>query len=231
MKLILSLILIISSLQAFSQLGFTEKQIVEKQGKYFKKEIGKTDIMLYYHSKIINDFGEPCTELIVYFVDIETKKCYLESYTSCKNAINSYVKTLNKMGVQLNDSIWKNYKNNSTYILKTEQNIASIGHSYSDVNLKTDLGLSVLKDELNICKRDYQTLLKQNEVLKDQNIKLINDSKKMITLTSSGAENIEKALQSMKEKDLKINRMQDALNKKDSIILIYINELKIKTGK
>ena len=53
----------------------------------------------------------------------------------------------------------------------------------------------------------------------------------MTILTQKGAENIEKALASIKEKDLKILRMQDALMKKDSLMLVYITELKMKSNK
>jgi chemotaxis protein MotB len=39
----------------------------------------------------------------------------------------------------------------------------------------------------------------------------------MTILTTKGAQNIEKALESIKEKDLKISRMQDALTKKKTV--------------
>ncbi|MDZ4149420.1 MAG: OmpA family protein, partial [Flavobacteriaceae bacterium] len=45
-------------------------------------------------------------------------------------------------------------------------------------------------------------------------------------LTSKGASNLEKTLESLKEKDLKINRMQDALTKRDSMTLALVTSLK-----
>jgi chemotaxis protein MotB len=48
----------------------------------------------------------------------------------------------------------------------------------------------------------------------------------MTILTTKGAQNIEKALESIKEKDLKISRMQDALTKKDSVTLAVVTSLK-----
>jgi chemotaxis protein MotB len=52
----------------------------------------------------------------------------------------------------------------------------------------------------------------------------------MTTLTAKGAENIEKALETIKEKDLKISRMQDALTKKDSVTLALVTSLKREVG-
>jgi tetratricopeptide (TPR) repeat protein len=52
----------------------------------------------------------------------------------------------------------------------------------------------------------------------------------MTTLSSQGAANIEKALETIKEKDLKITRMQDALTKKDSVTLALVTSLKSSVG-
>jgi chemotaxis protein MotB len=49
-------------------------------------------------------------------------------------------------------------------------------------------------------------------------------------LTSKGATNLEKSLESLKEKDLKITRLQDALNKKDSVTLALVTSLKREVG-
>jgi hypothetical protein len=49
---------------------------------------------------------------------------------------------------------------------------------------------------------------------KEYNQSLITTGKDMTILTSKGADNVEKALESMKERRLKITRMQDALTKK-----------------
>ena len=52
----------------------------------------------------------------------------------------------------------------------------------------------------------------------------------MTTLSTKGAQNIEKALESMKEKDLKITRLQDALTKKDSVTFALVSSLKSSVG-
>jgi chemotaxis protein MotB len=52
----------------------------------------------------------------------------------------------------------------------------------------------------------------------------------MTVLTTKGAENLEKTLESLKERDLKISRLQDAVSKKDSITLAIVSSLKKSVG-
>jgi chemotaxis protein MotB len=59
---------------------------------------------------------------------------------------------------------------------------------------------------------------------------LIKSSKDLTMLTQQGASNLEKSLESLKEKDLKINRLQDALTKKDSVTLALVTSLKKEVG-
>lgn len=73
-------------------------------------------------------------------------------------------------------------------------------------------------------------LTSENDNLKKNNSDLINTSKEMTVLTTKGAQNIEKALETIKEKDLKINRLQDALTKKDSVTLALVTSLKKEVG-
>ena len=70
----------------------------------------------------------------------------------------------------------------------------------------------------------------QNDNLKSTNQGLITTTKDMTVLTTKGAQNIEKALETIKEKDLKISRMQDALTKKDSVTLALVTSLKSSVG-
>ena len=70
----------------------------------------------------------------------------------------------------------------------------------------------------------------QIDFLKKNNSDLINNMGNMTTLSSQGAQNIEKALETIKEKDLKITRMQDALTKKDSVTLALVTSLKSSVG-
>ncbi len=66
--------------------------------------------------------------------------------------------------------------------------------------------------KLNTCLAEKDALSSQNEYLKQNNSDLIKSSKEMTVLTTQGAQNIEKALESLKEKDLKISRLQDAFS-------------------
>jgi chemotaxis protein MotB len=84
--------------------------------------------------------------------------------------------------------------------------------------------------KLNLCLTEKEALSQQNEYLKKNNTDLINNSKEMTVLTTKGAANIEKALETIKEKDLKISRMQDALTKKDSVTLALVTSLKSSVG-
>lgn len=79
-------------------------------------------------------------------------------------------------------------------------------------------------------KGQVSDLRKANNDLKEANQGLIQNTKDMTVLTTKGAENLEKSLESMKEKDLKITRLQDALNKKDSVTLAIVSSLKKAVG-
>src|SRR5690554_5309454 len=66
--------------------------------------------------------------------------------------------------------------------------------------------------------------------MRKTNEDLIQSSKDLTMLTSKGATNLEKSLESLREKDLKITRLQDALTKKDSVTLALVTSLKREVG-
>ncbi|WP_309642360.1 OmpA family protein [Flavobacterium sp.] len=84
--------------------------------------------------------------------------------------------------------------------------------------------------KLNLCLTEKAAMSSQVDFLKKNNSDLINNMGNMTTLTTQGATNIEKALETIKEKDLKITRMQDALTKKDSVTLALVTSLKSSVG-
>ncbi|HOZ75384.1 MAG TPA: OmpA family protein [Flavobacterium sp.] len=84
--------------------------------------------------------------------------------------------------------------------------------------------------KLNTCLSEKEAMNAQLDYLKKNNSDLINNMGNMTTLSTKGAQNIEKALESMKEKDLKITRLQDALTKKDSVTLALVTSLKKEVG-
>jgi len=80
----------------------------------------------------------------------------------------------------------------------------------------SDASLNALRDQLG-------DLRKTNDVL-------INNTKEITLLTSKGADNLEKTLESLQERDLKINRLQDAITRKDSVTLAIVSSLKKSVG-
>ncbi|MEQ3662675.1 MAG: OmpA family protein [Flavobacterium sp.] len=84
--------------------------------------------------------------------------------------------------------------------------------------------------KLNTCMTEKEALANQIDFLKKNNSDLINNMGNLTTLTTKGAENLEKSLESLKEKDLKISRLQDALTKKDSVTLALVTSLKKDVG-
>ncbi len=84
--------------------------------------------------------------------------------------------------------------------------------------------------KLNQCLTEREAFANQLEFLKKNNSDLINNMGNLTTLSSKGAENLEKSLESLKEKDLKITRLQDALTKKDSVTLAIVTSLKSSVG-
>lgn len=66
----------------------------------------------------------------------------------------------------------------------------------------------------------------ENEFLKSTNQGLIKQIGDMTTLTAQGAENLEKSLESLQEKDLTIRKLQDAVTRRDSVNLSLVQSLK-----
>jgi chemotaxis protein MotB len=98
-------------------------------------------------------------------------------------------------------------------------------------NTKSLLDSATVK--LNSCSEEKEaalaqlaTLTEQNNFLRANNQDLINNIGNLTTLSKKGAENLEMSLESMKEKDIRIQRMQDAVTKKDSVTLALVTSLK-----
>jgi len=84
--------------------------------------------------------------------------------------------------------------------------------------------------KLNQCLTEKDAVANQLDFLKKNNSDLINTVGNITTLSSKGAENLEKSLESLKEKDLKITRLQDALTRKDSVTLALVTSIKRAVG-
>lgn len=84
--------------------------------------------------------------------------------------------------------------------------------------------------KLNTCLEEKATSVAQAKTLQEQVEFLKKQNENITSLTSKGASNLEKTLESLKEKDLKITRMQDALTKRDSMTLALVTSLKGALG-
>jgi chemotaxis protein MotB len=97
--------------------------------------------------------------------------------------------------------------------------------------------MNQVAEQLNTCKNDVAAANAKVDAMKDQiadlrdaNKELIQTQGDFLSLTKKGAENLEKSLESLQERDLKINKLQDAINKKDSIALAVVSSIKSSVG-
>lgn len=102
---------------------------------------------------------------------------------------------------------------------------------------KSDEDVARLEKAVKKCDGDVLTanariksLEEQIDYLKKNNEQLISNVGNMTTLTQKGAENLEKSLESIKEKDTRIKTLQDALTKKDSVTIALVTSIKSSLG-
>ena len=86
--------------------------------------------------------------------------------------------------------------------------------------------LNMCLDEKNNLTHKLESMKNQNDLLKENNQQLINNMGNRTTLTQKGAENLEKSLESLREKDLTIKNLRDAVTRRDSINLALVQSLK-----
>ncbi len=91
--------------------------------------------------------------------------------------------------------------------------------------------------KLNSCLEDRASLQAKANSLESQVASLNATNKDLIRsigdftdLTKKGAENLQKSLQSLQEKDLTIRKLQDAVNRRDSVNLALVQSLKGAVG-
>ncbi|MEK6451128.1 MULTISPECIES: flagellar motor protein MotB [Myroides] len=108
----------------------------------------------------------------------------------------------------------------------TKQKIADLELKNKEVQ---DL-LNTCTIKLNSTLAEKNALANQVDHLKKNTNDLISNVGNLTMLSSKGAENLEKSLESLKEKDLKISRLQDAITKKDSVTLALVRSVKKEVG-
>lgn len=80
--------------------------------------------------------------------------------------------------------------------------------------------------KLNSCLKDKELLQSNNELLRKNNDGLLTNLGNMTMLSQKGADNLERSLESIKEKDLTIRSLRDAVTRRDSINLALVQSLK-----
>ncbi len=95
---------------------------------------------------------------------------------------------------------------------------------------ETSSKLSQAKMELAACLDDRKKTSKEIEYLRSVNYKLAENVGELSLLSRKEAENLQRSLESIREKDLQIKTMQDAMNKKDSVTLALVTSLKGAVG-
>ena len=104
--------------------------------------------------------------------------------------------------------------------------LQALQKSTNDALNSATIELNSCNDEKEAAIARLASLNEQVKFLKANNQDLINNLGNMTTLSQKGAENLEKSLESMKEKDIKIQSMQDAVTRKDSVTLALVTSLK-----
>ncbi len=100
-------------------------------------------------------------------------------------------------------------------------------------NKQTEDLLNTATVKLNMCLEEknsmsyrVESLKNQNDLLKENNQQLISNMGNLTSLTKKGAENLEKSLESLREKDLTIKNLRDAVTRRDSVNLALVQSLK-----
>ena len=98
-------------------------------------------------------------------------------------------------------------------------------------------GLDACRGEKAVLDARIAGLESSNQHLKDQvgelsntNAALLNNVGNMATLSAKEAQNLEKSLEQIREQDLRIRSLHDALSKKDSVTLALVVSLKSSLG-
>ncbi|MCF7560083.1 OmpA family protein [Sabulilitoribacter multivorans] len=104
---------------------------------------------------------------------------------------------------------------------------------YTDLQAKQKETQDLLNSatvKLNSCLEERASATARAKALEEQVADLRKSNDNLQILSAKGASNVEKTLESIKEKDLKITRLQDAITKKDSVTLALVTSFKREVG-
>jgi chemotaxis protein MotB len=102
--------------------------------------------------------------------------------------------------------------------------------SLSSLNQTCTSDLASTTTSLAHCNEDKDRLAKEIIDLKEANRNLMSSITEMASLTKKEAENLENSLENLKEKDLQIKSLNEAINKKDSMTIALVTSLKRAVG-
>lgn len=109
---------------------------------------------------------------------------------------------------------------------KKYSELEALQKSTNDLLNTATVKLNTCDEEKVAALANVASLEKQIKFLKSNNQDLINNLGNLTTLSQKGAENLEKSLESLKEKDTRIKSLRDAVTRKDSVTLALVTSLK-----
>ena len=109
---------------------------------------------------------------------------------------------------------------------KKYSELEALQKSTNDLLNAATVKLNTCDEEKAAALANVASLEEQIKFLKSNNQDLINNLGNLTTLSQKGAENLEKSLESLKEKDTRIKSLRDAVTRKDSVTLALVTSLK-----
>ncbi len=109
---------------------------------------------------------------------------------------------------------------------KKYSELEALQKSTNDLLNAATVKLNTCDEDKAAALADVASLEEQINFLKANNQGLINNLGNLTTLSQKGAENLEKSLESLKEKDSRIKSLRDAVTRKDSVTLALVTSLK-----
>ncbi len=104
--------------------------------------------------------------------------------------------------------------------------LEALQKSTNDLLNAATVKLNTCDEEKAAALANVASLEEQINFLKSNNQDLISNLGNLTTLSQKGAENLEKSLESLKEKDTRIKSLRDAVTRKDSVTLALVTSLK-----
>ena len=109
---------------------------------------------------------------------------------------------------------------------KKYSELEALQKSTNDLLNAATVKLNTCDEEKAAALANVASLEEQIYFLKSNNQDLISNLGNLTTLSQKGAENLEKSLESLKEKDTRIKSLRDAVTRKDSVTLALVTSLK-----